>query len=179
MRNFKLPSRVLLFPVLLLTVLAQGQTLPSSVNNSNRQSIEQTIVLQRVEEVRSSLQQQIDELKAENARLRQQVIVLSRALAVSTNAESPDRASPGGDAASHIRLRVTGSARRDVYRSPGTGIVGKVEPGSILRLLQNIEIGNAQWCLCELERGDMYTTEPPTQALNRGWIWARALERAE
>jgi hypothetical protein len=67
-------------------------------------------------------------------------------------------------------VRVIGDSRRDVYGGPNGGLIGKVEPRAILRVLQVIEIRNLNWLLFELQSGQMYSNGSPVRELERGWV---------
>lgn len=166
MKTISLSALFLATGVCLLPLSAAGQASTNPPSVSNRQDDSKVDPLRRLEELRSSLQKQIDELKAENVELRQQVAVITKVLTAALNGAGKDRSSAAS--ANPVRLRVKGTSRRDVYQAPNSGIVGKVEPGAIVRVLQVIESDGNRWCLCELERGEMYTLEPPARALTQG-----------
>lgn len=177
MKNLKPSALLVAISIFLLPLFAAEPSSPKPAGSDNRRDDSKRDPLQQIEEVRSSLQKQIDELKAENAELKQQVALMAKVLKDALSGAGRDRSS--ADSGNAVRGRVTGSSRRDVYGAPNSGIVGKVEPGAIVRVLQVVESGGSRWCLCELERGEMYTVEQPARALTRGWVWAQALEKTE
>lgn len=75
------------------------------------------------------------------------------------------------------RLRVIGDHRRDVYLTPNGSIVGKVEPGTILRVVEVITVNGGRWYHVNLENGDMYTLKRPIQTLTSGWVSDLAVEK--
>lgn len=75
------------------------------------------------------------------------------------------------------RLRVIGDHRRDVYLTPNGSIVGKVEPGTILRVVEVITVNGGRWYHVNLENGDMYTLTRPNETLMSGWVSDLAVEK--
>ena len=158
-------------------LFAADQPKAAATNNPSRLDESKVDPLLRIEETRAALQKQIDELKAENAELKKQVVLITRVLTDALNGGGKDRSAAA--APSPLRLRVKGTSRRDVYQAPNSDILGKIEPGAVVHVLRVTEAGGSRWCLCELESGEMYTAEPPARALAQGWIWGQALEAIE
>ena len=121
----------------------------------------------------------VEQLEHENEKLRAEVIALRKRLQEmesATNAQRPPRRAAPKSATT---LRVIGQRRRDVYSEPGSGIIGKVEPGAILVIVQTVQTGNLVWYGVQLKSGSMYTTPPPSQSLSQGWVPSIAVEMAQ
>lgn len=127
-------------------------------------------------DVNRKLVLRVRELEAENSRLRAEVAELRAKMGSTTNSsEEIRRGSPN----SPQRLRVSGDSRRDVYAGPGGGLRGKAEPGSIVRVLQKVEVNGLTWYLVQLEKGEMYTVatdNEPSRTIIQGWLWEMAVE---
>jgi hypothetical protein len=75
------------------------------------------------------------------------------------------------------KLRVAGERRRDVHDAPNGRILGKVEPGTVLSVVEVVTEKNGRWYRVELESGDMYTLEE--QPLASGWVHESKVEVIE
>ena len=73
---------------------------------------------------------------------------------------------------------MVGDRRRDVCGGPNGGLIGKVEPRSILRVLQVTEIRNLNWLLIELQSGQMYSNGSPIREIGRRWVIESIVEAA-
>lgn len=179
MKSAKVAFLIVLTSSILLSILGWCQSSPKPMGVTGGAAVEngtQSDVGRQIEDVRASLQKQIDELRVENAQIREQVLLIRKIIASALSSDASGNGQETSRSENILRLRVKGNSPRSVYGSPNSGIIGKVEPGTILRAVQVVETGGNRWYLCVLEKGQMYTSEPPARTLDRGWIWASALE---
>lgn len=86
---------------------------------------------------------------------------------------------PKRAAAAPPRLRVIGDSRRDVYETPAGSLAGKVEPGSVLKVLDTVQVRGGTWYQVKLESGQMYTNARPINTLMTGWVYYLAVAKVE
>ncbi len=109
------------------------------------------------------LRDELNSVSRENAMFKQQMFNAQRSATVPTQPAQP----------TIQRLTIPGNRRRDVYGAPQGGIIGKVDAGSVLQVLDAANRNGVIWYAVQLERGSMYTMQTenaPSSSLTRGWL---------
>lgn len=76
------------------------------------------------------------------------------------------RAAPGP-----LLLKVTGGSRRDLFGIPEGGIIGKVDSGAIVEVVDSTEMRGFTWFrVSSRQVGTMYTISKPARELQQGWL---------